>query len=59
MDERPNILLICTDQQRYDALGCYGNPRIQTPAIDGLAGEGVLFEQCLCKVRSAPRRGRA
>ncbi len=46
MDERPNILFICTDQQRYDALGCYGNPRIQTPAIDGLAGEGVLFEQC-------------
>ncbi|MGH2534579.1 MAG: sulfatase-like hydrolase/transferase [Thermomicrobiales bacterium] len=43
---RPNILLICTDQQRYDALGCYGNPHVQTPAIDALAGEGVLFEQC-------------
>jgi arylsulfatase A-like enzyme len=43
---RPNILFICTDQQRYDALGCYGNGQIQTPAIDGLAGEGVLFEQC-------------
>lgn len=42
----PNILLICTDQQRYDALGCYGNPHILTPAIDALAGEGVLFEQC-------------
>ncbi|HEV2107778.1 MAG TPA: sulfatase-like hydrolase/transferase, partial [Thermomicrobiales bacterium] len=45
-DERPNILFICTDQQRYDALGCYGNEHIQTPAIDALAGEGVLFEQC-------------
>ena len=43
---RPNILLICTDQQRYDALGCYGNPHVQTPNIDGLAREGVLFEQC-------------
>lgn len=46
MMERPNILFICTDQQRYDALGCYGNSHIQTPAIDALAAEGVLFEQC-------------
>jgi arylsulfatase A-like enzyme len=44
--DRPNILFICTDQQRYDALGCYGNDRIGTPAIDGLAREGTLFEQC-------------
>jgi len=44
--KRPNILFLCTDQQRYDALGCYGNPHIQTPAIDGLARDGVLFEQC-------------
>ena len=43
---RPSILFICTDQQRYDTLGCYGNPHIQTPAIDELAREGVLFEQC-------------
>jgi arylsulfatase A-like enzyme len=43
---RPNILFICTDQQRYDALGCYGNPHIQTPTIDGLARDGVLFERC-------------
>ena len=41
-----NILFMCTDQQRYDALGCYGNEHIQTPAIDQLAAEGVLFEQC-------------
>jgi arylsulfatase A-like enzyme len=44
--KRPNILFICTDQQRYDALGCYGNRAIQTPAIDNLAADGVLFEQC-------------
>ncbi len=44
--KRPNILFICTDQQRYDALGCYGNPHIQTPTIDRLAEDGVLFEQC-------------
>src|SRR5688500_3347956 len=42
----PNLLLICTDQHRFDALGCYGNPHIQTPNIDRLAAEGVLFERC-------------
>ncbi len=44
--KRPNVLLICTDQQRFDALGCYGNARIKTPHIDNLAAEGVLFERC-------------
>ncbi|CAN5814596.1 sulfatase-like hydrolase/transferase [soil metagenome] len=46
MPEKPNILFICTDQHRFDALGCYGNPYIQTPNVDALAAEGVLFEQC-------------
>lgn len=44
--QQPNILFICTDQQRYDSLGCYGNRYVQTRAIDRLAAEGVLFEQC-------------
>lgn len=43
-DTRPNILWICTDQQRFDTLGCYGNTFVQTPNIDRLAREGVLFE---------------
>jgi arylsulfatase len=43
---RPNILLICTDQQRFDALGAYGNPHIATPNLDRLAADGVLFENC-------------
>lgn len=43
---RPNVLLICTDQRRYDALGCYGNAAIGTPQVDGLAAEGVRFERC-------------
>lgn len=41
-----NILLLCTDQQRFDAMGCYGNPYIATPNLDRLASEGVLFENC-------------
>jgi len=44
--KRPNILLLCTDQQRYDALGCYGNEAISTPHLDALAAESVLFERC-------------
>ncbi len=42
----PNILLICTDQHRYDAVGCYGNDVIETPALDGFARQGVVFDRC-------------
>jgi arylsulfatase A-like enzyme len=42
--QRPNIILLVTDDQRWDALGAYGNAVIQTPNIDRLAEEGVLFE---------------
>lgn len=44
---RPNILLITTDQQRWDAAGC-NNPVARTPAIDRLAKEGVNFTQSYC-----------
>ena len=47
MSERqPNILWICTDQQRWDTLGCYGNSFVRTPNIDALAAGGALFERC-------------
>ena len=42
--DRPNILLILTDQQRRDSLGCYGNSHIRTPNLDALARDGVCFE---------------
>ena len=40
---RPNILLIMTDQQRWDTLGCYGAPQCRTPNLDRLASRGVRF----------------
>ncbi|MGH3728559.1 MAG: sulfatase-like hydrolase/transferase [Micromonosporaceae bacterium] len=46
MKKRPNILFLCTDQQRFDTLGCYGNQAARTPVLDGLAAQGVTFEQC-------------
>ncbi|OHD73928.1 MAG: hypothetical protein A2177_06490 [Spirochaetes bacterium RBG_13_68_11] len=44
--ERPNILLIMTDQQRFDSLGCTGAHWVRTPSLDRLAADGVLFENC-------------
>ncbi|MGQ9628987.1 MAG: sulfatase-like hydrolase/transferase [bacterium] len=44
MNEKPNILLILTDQHRLDSLGAYGNPICRTPNIDSLAREGVRFD---------------
>lgn len=40
----PNLLFLLTDDQRWDTLGILGNNAIQTPNLDRLASEGVLFE---------------
>jgi len=40
-----NVLLVTVDTLRADRLGCYGREGARTPAIDGLASHGVLFEQ--------------
>ncbi len=39
----PNVILIMTDQQRADSLGCTGNPVVKTPNIDALAARGATF----------------
>ena len=44
-----NILFITTDQQRWDALGCYGNRIAQTPIADGLANDGIRYERAYCQ----------
>lgn len=44
-----NVLWICTDQQRFDTLGCYGNPYVETPNLDRLASRGMLFENAYCQ----------
>src|SRR6185503_4419896 len=39
-----HIVLITIDTLRADHLGCYGDARASTPVLDGLAREGILFE---------------
>lgn len=41
----PNIVLLLADDLGYGELGCYGQQKIRTPRIDGLAREGVRFTQ--------------
>ncbi len=45
---QPNIIMIMTDQQRFDAMGCV-NPLVITPGIDSLAREGILYDQAICQ----------
>jgi arylsulfatase A-like enzyme len=45
MPDRPNLLILLSDQHRRDAMGCYGNEQIQTPHFDRLSAEGVRFNQ--------------
>jgi arylsulfatase A-like enzyme len=44
--KRPNFVFLLVDDLRYDALGCMGDKIVKTPAIDRLAADGVLFENC-------------
>jgi arylsulfatase A-like enzyme/Flp pilus assembly protein TadD len=48
--EGTSLLLVTLDTLRADRLGCYGHAGAETPALDELASDGVLFEQALCQV---------
>lgn len=54
--DRPNVLLIMTDNHGAWTLGCYGNQDIRTPHIDRLAREGILFTRCYSSTLSVRRR---
>ena len=44
--QRPNILLIMTDQHHAACVGYNGHPDVTTPNVDRLAAEGVVFRNC-------------
>lgn len=50
MSRPPNILLIHSDQHRYDTLSCAGHPLVRTPCLDRLAAEGVWFTHAVTPV---------
>jgi len=45
----PNILWVCTDQQRYDTIGALGNRHVSTPVIDELVATGIAFTHAYCQ----------
>lgn len=57
-DSRPNILLLLTDQQRFDSITALGSSfQVPTPAMDRLVQEGITFRNCHCTAPiSSPSR---
>jgi arylsulfatase A-like enzyme len=45
--ERPNVLLVVLDTTRRDRLSTYGHTEPTSPALDRVAGEGLVYEQCI------------
>ena len=55
--ERPNIMIVFTDQQRWDTCGCYGQVLPVTPHLDHMAAAGVRFEHAFtCQPVCGPAR---
>jgi arylsulfatase A-like enzyme len=49
MTTRPNILWLCTDQQRWDTIAALGNTSVRTPHVDSLVNDGVAFTNAFCQ----------
>lgn len=54
--EKPNILIVFTDDQGYGDLGCYGNEQNKTPRLDRLAEEGTRFTSFYAQTVCGPSR---
>ena len=46
----PNVVLITIDTLRADHIGCYGSKEVQTPTLDALARDGIVFERAISQV---------
>jgi arylsulfatase A-like enzyme/Flp pilus assembly protein TadD len=47
---KPNVILITIDTVRADHIGCYGATNVQTPTLDALAHDGIVFERAISQV---------
>lgn len=54
--EKPNVVILFTDDMGYGDLGCYGHPRIKTPNIDQLAAEGMRLTSFVTGAWCVPSR---
>lgn len=54
--DKPNFVIVFTDDQGYGDLGCYGSQTIRTPRIDQLAKEGTRFTNFYAQVVCGPSR---
>lgn len=52
-EERPNILLLMSDNQCWEHVGCYGDKVVQTPNTDMIAGQGLRFTHAFCAAPSS------
>ena len=48
-ENKLNVLWICVDEFRPECMGAAGHELVQTPALDALAAEGVLFKNAFCQ----------
>lgn len=55
-DTKPNFIIIFTDDQGYNDLGCFGSPNIKTPNIDQMAKEGMKFTSFYAQTVCGPSR---
>jgi choline-sulfatase len=50
VSSRPNLVVVLSDDHRWDALGAAGNPAVLTPVMDRMAHDGVYFRQAIASV---------
>lgn len=55
-EEKPNFIIIFTDDQGYQDLGCFGSPDIKTPHIDKMAEEGMKLTSFYAQTVCGPSR---
>jgi arylsulfatase A-like enzyme len=46
--ERPNVVFLCSDDQRFDTIRALGNPLIETPNLDRMVSGGFTFTHAFC-----------
>lgn len=54
--DKPNVIIVITDDQGYGDLSCHGNPILNTPHIDSLAGESVRLDDYHVAPTCSPTR---